>query len=184
MTTRPTGRVTRLALVASLVGTLGCGFLASAPQAVAAPSTLTAPTFANGVHLNTVEAQLLARINIVRVNRRLAPLQVAPGYTDVARRWSAVQARRGVLAHNPDARINLVAAGGKDWRVLGENVGHGRDADSLFRAYWNSPLHRANILRPEYRFIGIGWVIAPDGTGYNTQNFVSSYSDSYGPTRV
>lgn len=184
MTTRPTGSVARLALVASLVGTLTYGFVATAPQALAAPSALAAPTVANGVHLNTVEAELLARINMVRVNRQLAPLQVAPGYTDVARRWSAVQARRGVLAHNPDARTNLVAAGGRDWRVLGENVGHGRDADSLFRAYWNSPLHRANILRPEYRFIGIGWVIAPDGTGYNTQNFVSSYSASYGPTRV
>jgi hypothetical protein len=30
----------------------------------------------------------------------------------------------------------------------------------------------------------MGWVELPDGVGYNTQNFVSSYSTSYGLTRV
>lgn len=175
---------TRAAITASLVAALTFGFFAAAPQAQAARTAVAAPTLANGVQLNTVEAQLLARINTVRVNRKLVPLQVAPGYTDVARRWAAKQAQRGVLAHNPDARAQLVASGGKDWRILGENVGHGRDAESLFTAYWNSALHRANILKPEYRYIGIGWVLTSDGTGYNTQNFVSSYSSSYGPTKV
>jgi hypothetical protein len=70
------------------------------------------------------------------------------------------------------------------WRTLGENVGTGYDADSLFNAYWNSPPHRANLLNPAFRFLGMGWVERPGGQGFNTQNFVSHYSTTYGRSRV
>lgn len=175
----PIGR--HLSVLATLIA-LVCGvFVGLAPAASAAPAVTSV---VNGVRLNGVEAALLKRINSVRAARRLPTLTVAPGYTDVARRWSAAQAKRRVLAHNPNARVQLVAAGGAGWRALGENVGFGMNADSLFKAYWNSSSHRANMLNPAYRYIGIGWVSLPNGTGYNTQNFVSSYSRTYGPSRV
>jgi len=167
-------------------GAVLAGCVATAPAAGAATPVVakTAPATVNGVRLNSVEARLLARINAARAARKLPILRVAPGYTDVARRWSAKLAKRNVLAHNPNARAQLEAAGGAGWRVLGENVGFGGDADSLFEAYWNSPPHRANILNPTYRYIGIGWVTMASGAGYNTQDFVSCYSPAYGPTRV
>lgn len=172
---------TRFSVAASLLVAMVLGVLAFAPAAQAA---VAVPTVVNGVRLNTMEAQLLAQINVVRANRRLPVLQVAPGYMDVARRWAASQASRNVMQHNPNMRAQLIASGGSQWRVLGENVGYGRDAGTLFRAYWNSPGHRANILNPGFRYIGIGWVTRANGTGYNTQNFVSSYQPSYGPCRV
>jgi hypothetical protein len=141
-------------------------------------------TLTDGVRLNAVEARLVYRINLARRSRGLASLRVVPGYTDVARRWAFVQASSQTMKHNPDMARQLVAAGGADWRTMGENVGTGFDADSLFDAYWNSPPHRANLLNPAFRYVGMGWVERPDGRGFNTQNFVSHYSTTYGRTRV
>lgn len=177
-TNRKPRAASRLALIAVAVTAMLAGVVAAAPAANAAPVVI------NGVRLNSVEARLLTRINAARAAKTLPRLRIAPGYTDVARRWSAKLAKRNVLGHNPDARAQLEAAGGTGWRVLGENVGFAGDADSLFEAYWNSPPHRANILNPAYRFIGIGWVPRADGTGYNTQNFLTCYSQRYGPSRV
>lgn len=184
-TTRRTPLTVRFAVAAGLVAAAMTGAVVTAPQAAALtrPNVAT-PLLADGVKLNGVEARLLARINSARAARKLVRLRVAAGYTDVARRWSAKQAKANVLSHNPAARSQLEKSGGTGWRVLGENVGFGGDADSLFDAYWNSPSHRANILNPAYRYVGIGWVTRADGSGYNTQNFVTCYSSAYGPVRV
>lgn len=171
----------RLAVLIALLAAVFAGVLTPAAAANAAAAV---PTVVNGVRLNPFEARLLARINGVRAARRLPVLVVAPGYTDVARRWALSQASRNRMAHNPNMKAQLVASGGSQWRVLGENVGYARDADTLFTAYMNSPGHRANILNARYRYVGIGWVTTPSGIGYNTQNFVSSYSAAYGPCRV
>ena len=141
-------------------------------------------TLKDGVRLNAVEARLVYRINLVRRNRGIAALRVVPGFTDVARRWAYAQASSRTMKHNPNMARQLIAAGGANWRTLGENVGTGWDADSLFKAYWNSPPHRANLLNPAFRYVGMGWVERPDGQGFNTQNFVSHYSTTYGRTRV
>jgi uncharacterized protein YkwD len=141
-------------------------------------------TTSNTVRLNSVEARLVYRINAARVARGIPALRVAPGYTDVARRWALHQATQQRMYHNPSMVSQLQASGGSDWRSIGENVGYGYDADSLFEAYWNSAPHRENILNSSFRYIGMGWVERPGGLGYNTQNFVSSYSTSYGLTRV
>ncbi|HZG94016.1 MAG TPA: CAP domain-containing protein [Mycobacteriales bacterium] len=143
-------------------------------------------TTSSGVRLNSVEARLVSRINAARVARGIPALRVAAGYSDVARRWALTQATQQRMYHNPNMVSQLQASGGSAWRSIGENVGYGygADADGLFQAYWNSAPHRANILNASFRHIGIGWVERPDGSGYNTQNFVSSYSTTYGSTRV
>jgi uncharacterized protein YkwD len=138
----------------------------------------------SGVRLNAVEARLVSRINAARVARGIPALRVAAGYTDVARRWALNQATQQRMYHNANMVSQLQASGGSDWRSIGENVGYGYDADSLFTAYWNSAPHRENILNRSFRYIGMGWVERPGGMGYNTQSFVSSYSTSYGLARV
>lgn len=141
-------------------------------------------TTTHGVRLNAVEARLVYRINAARTSRGIAALRVVPGFTDVARRWAYAQARSQTMKHNPNMAAQLAAAGGSGWRTLGENVGTGWDADSLFNAYWNSAPHRANLLNPQFRYLGMGWVERPGGQGFNTQNFVSHYSTTYGRNRV
>lgn len=170
-------RPSRLLVVAGLALALLTIGLPLAPRA-------DAFTYKNGVRLNAVEARLLYRINAARTARGISALRVVPGYTDVARRWAYRQASAQRMAHNPNMASQLQAAGGRDWRIVGENVGYGWDADSLFTAYWNSAPHRANLLNPSFRYVGMGWVERADGTGYNTQNFVNSYSTTYGRSRV
>jgi uncharacterized protein YkwD len=150
---------------------------------VAAPAPASAFTTTNGVRLNYVEARLAALINNARTSRGLAPLTVAPGTTDLARDWSMNQASKDLMYHNPNLVAGVQRHGSSDWRAVAENVGRGWSADSLFEAYMNSPGHRANILDSGMRYLGIGWVERPDGSGYNTQVFVDRYSTAYGRSR-
>lgn len=166
-------------VAAALAGAVA---LSAGAALVPAPAVAfsTAPS---GVRLNFVEARLSALINSARTSRGLRALVVAPGTTDLARDWALTQASRNVLGHNPNLVAGVQSHGSYDWHAVAENVGRGWDADGLFDAYMNSPGHRANILDPDMRYLGIGWVERPDGSGYNTQVFVDSYSTSYGRTR-
>ena len=137
----------------------------------------------DGVRLNANETRLVALINAARTTRGIPRLVVAAGTTDVARRWAATQAGQRRIWHNPAYVAQMTAAGGSTWRAIAENVGTGRDPNTLFNAYMASAGHRANILDRRFRFLGIGWAELPDGTGYNTQNFLDAYSTGYGTTR-
>lgn len=158
--------------------------VASLAVVVLAPGTpAQAFSSSNSVRLDAVEARLVSLINNARTSRGIPALVVATGTTDVARRWSARQASRNVLEHNPNVARDVQAAGSPDWGAIGENIARGRNADAIFTAYMNSSTHRGNILEPRYRFLGIGWAERADGYGYNTQVFVDRYTSSYGSTR-
>lgn len=148
-----------------------------------APAPASAFSTTNGVRLNSVEARLVALINRARTSRGIPALTVASGTTDLARAWALNQARKNRLYHNPNLVNDIARYGSREWRYVAENVGRGWGADSLFTAYMNSPGHRANILDRSLRYIGMGWVERPDGSGYNAQVFVSHYSSTYGRTR-
>lgn len=137
----------------------------------------------SGMRLNAVETRLVSLINSARTSRGIAALRIAPGFTDVARRWSAKMANHRSMYHNPSLVSQVSAAGGSEWRAIAENVGYGYSADSLFDMYMRSSGHRANILNSRLRYLGIGWAERPGGLGYNTQVFVSDYSTRYGRVR-
>ncbi len=164
-----------MAVLAVLVGLLPLGLVGAAPA--------YAGGTVDGVQLNGVETKLVELINLARTTRGLPRLVVASGATDVARRWAATQATQRRMYHNPNYATQLSAAGSSQWRAAAENVGFSRDPVDLFNAYMNSPGHRANILSGSYRYLGIGWAELPDRSGYNTQNFVDAYAQTYGPTR-
>jgi uncharacterized protein YkwD len=155
----------------------------SAVGAVAPAPASAFTTTSNGVRLDAVEYRLAVLINQARTSRGIPALTVAPGTTDLARDWSMNQARKDTLYHNPNLVSGVQTHGSYDWRAVAENVGRGWSADSLFTAYMNSPPHRANILDRSMRYLGIGWVERPDGSGYNTQVFVDQYSSAYGHSR-
>jgi hypothetical protein len=140
-------------------------------------------TVVSGIRLNAVETRLVTLINRARTSRGIAALRIAPGFTDVARRWSSTMATRQSMYHNPSLISHVSASGGSAWRAVAENVGYGYGADSLFDMYMRSSAHRANILSSRMRYLGIGWAERPGGLGYNTQVFVSDYSTSYGRVR-
>src|SRR3954447_23370953 len=185
---------TVVAAVAPVVGAL-------APQVMSTPAAAT-ETSVNSVRLNGFEAALAARINNVRRSNGLRPLVVVPGATDVARRWAWHLARVPgpppcprrwawhlarvqALSHTPSLVGALQNAGSAAWTEIAENVGEGSSADptSLFQAYMASPPHRANILDPGARYLGVG-VVERSGVAWNTLDFTNAYATRYGRTRV
>jgi len=153
------------------------------PMAMHAGATTYAPA------LSTFDSRLLADMNHARTARGMRALTAVAGTTDVAHGWSCHMAGVSLLSHNLRLGALLETHGSYWWTTYGENVGvvpTTAGADTLFRAYMASPEHRANILDPSYRYVGV-WSKSAGGFRWNTVDFVgsalSSYKYSYGPTR-
>ena len=125
------------------------------------------PAGADSVTLSPPEAQFLAKINNLRASKGLGALAIDGQLTSIARNWTAHMASAGAISHNP----NLATQVTENWQKLGENVGEGPDVDTLFQAFVNSPHHYANLVDPAFSLVGIGVVVAPDGTMYTTHDF-------------
>ena len=172
------GRLRRLlattAVLASFLAPLGATGTAEA-----------AATAVNAVRLNGYEAALIADINRTRGAYGLRALVVVAGATDVARRWSWHLAGVQALSHNPSLVTNLEHAGSGAWMMISENVGtaSATSPGALFTAYMNSAPHRANILDPSARYVGVG-VVQRGAAAWNTLDFTDAYSSAYGITRV
>lgn len=78
-------------------------------------------------------------------------------------------------------------AGYMNFRAIGENLARGQQtASEVVQGWLNSPGHRANLLNPIFREIGVAYVLgkiaAPNGQvwqgGYWTQNFGARYGSS------
>lgn len=183
MTCQPT-HIARRASTLVLAGLLATAALAAGPFARAAEASYTAPT------LSRFDAHLLADINHARSIRGLRTLTVVAGTTDIAHGWSCHLAGTHLLAHNGRLAAELPTHGSQYWTTYAENVGDvpaTAGADRLFSAYMHSPEHRANILYPAARFVGI-WSKRSNGFRFNTIDFVGSttrsYSNTYGATRT
>lgn len=120
------------------------------------------------------EQRMLELVNAERVNAGLRPLALDPAITAVARAHSRAMFARQFFAHtDPDGRspFDRMAGAGIRFHTAGENLAYAPAVEQAHTGLMNSPGHRANILRPEFRRIGIG-VIASDGYGRTyTQNF-------------
>jgi hypothetical protein len=151
-----------------LAGLLCCGFAAPALGAEA-PAGVTAD-----------ESRLLSDVNQARAAVGLPALIPAAGTTEVALGWTAHLVAMSGLMHNPNLLADLESHGSANWTTAAENVGYGPagQPDVLFAAYMNSPEHRANILDPSVRYIGIGVIDGTvDGspTMFDTMDFVDAY---------
>jgi uncharacterized protein YkwD len=84
-------------------------------------------------------------------------------------RSAAMSAARTLSHHGWES--GLRKAGLTD-DALGENVAYNYDtAADVMAAWMRSPGHRANILQPVFRRIGVGCVIDPHGHRWWTQDF-------------
>lgn len=170
---RPTRTSVRTALAAVVLALLIAGLsVATTVPAHAAPTAST-PTAAVQPAPGSPEAYLFTRVNQVRAENGLAPLQYRARLAEVAETWSQEMARTKTLAHNP--RISSLIEPG--WTAWGENVGfaggYADNAARIFTGWMNSPGHRANILSTRFTSLGIG--AATDSRGYlwSTQDFAT-----------
>jgi uncharacterized protein YkwD len=108
--------------------------------------------------LTSEESSLLSAMNQARIAHGLRPLHADARLERAARSHSSTMLRTGTFFHGAfTARIRR--AGVRSPRV-GENLAWGVGALSRARAILSmwlaSPGHRANLLRPGYRLVGVG----------------------------
>ena len=106
--------------------------------------------------LSSSEASLLQTINSVRASRHLAPLRLDVRLLRAARGHSTDMMHRQYFAHG--AVAGRVLAEGAHGPVFGEDLawGTGVGAQWAVSQWLASPRHRAVLLRPGFRRVGIG----------------------------
>ena len=155
--------------MALLSGVVALAIVQAAPLAEA--STATASSAAPAAAMSPSpgdEAAFINRINSLRASKGLSQLQVYGELTSVARNWTQKMVNAGQISHNPNLGSEVTA----NWTKLGENVGVGQNVDGLMQAFINSPAHYRNLVDPDWNYVGVGVVIAPNGQMYTTHNFM------------
>ena len=120
---------------------------------------------AAAARLTRNEADLLSVVNTVRVSHGLAPLDIDWRLVRAARSHSLDMLEHGYFGHG--AFGDRMRRFGVRGRVVGENLawGSGRLGTSvtIVREWLASPDHRANLLRPGFRRIGLAAPVARFG---------------------
>ncbi len=155
------------------------------PQPVARLITSLTPV-ANPVHSapvepNDIEKRAFEQTNIMRVKNGLPPFVWDSDICRMARIHSESMSRQSYFAHvTPEGlglRDRARVAGILRYAVLGENIAYNQgfaDPGAFAVEKWmESSKHRANILSPEFRAMAIGSFVAPDGSVYLTQTFIT-----------
>jgi uncharacterized protein YkwD len=106
--------------------------------------------------LSGSEASLLHTMNSVRTSNHLAPLRVDVRLLRAARAHSADMMQRHYFAHGSVA--GRAVAQGARGPVFGEDLAWGTEVGArwVVSAWLASPAHRAVLLRPGFRRVGIG----------------------------
>lgn len=148
-----------------------CLSLAVVGAATASPAQPTGQRVA----LSSLEQGVLADLNAIRVQHNLVPLRLSTALTTSAREHSQEMATKGYFAHESAdgsafwKRIKLVYPQGSGgyWSV-GENLlwsSPDVDPSGALKLWMNSPEHRANILSPNWREVGISALHADAAPG-------------------
>ncbi|NUP22729.1 MAG: stress protein, partial [Streptomyces sp.] len=113
--------------------------------------------------------------NRERARAGLRPLSVDPVLTTAAQAHSADMVARAFYSHtSPEGSQpwDRAASAGSTRRSIGENIACGqRSPAEVVEGWMNSPGHRANILKPDFTHIGIGFAGGGPAGTYWTQLF-------------
>ena len=102
--------------------------------------------------------ELVADVNNVRAEQGLTPVAVDAVLAQAALAYANDMARRRFFGHvTPDgsALPDRLAKAGFHWTVAAENIALDEDVRHADAALRGSPTHRANILDPRVRKIGV-----------------------------
>jgi len=144
----------------------------------AAVSASASPTLAEA---SVIERRAFEQTNRVRVQNGLEPLEWDADVCRMARSHSESMSRLNYFSHvTPDGqrlRDRARAVGILTFTVLGENIAYNQgyeDPGAFAVERWMaSEKHRANILSKEFRAMAIGTYVAPDGSVFLTQTFIT-----------
>lgn len=123
---------------------------------------------------NSIEQEVARLVNIERQKAGLAPLSLSTELSNVAREKSQDMANKNYFSHTSPTYgdpFEMMRSFGIKYGYAGENIAKGyNSAESVMNGWMNSSGHRANILNPNFKTIGVGYVKS-NGTTYWTQMF-------------
>jgi uncharacterized protein YkwD len=140
-----------------------------------APTRLTLPVTDLTVD-TAAEQRMLALVNNERTQRGLVALVMDAKLTQVARQHSQEMLQQHYFAHDsPElgSPFDRMAAAGIRYRIAGENIALAPNVERAHTGLMNSPEHKDNILRPEFRRVGIGVV----NGGLSGETFTQDFTD-------
>ncbi|MCW2925530.1 MAG: Allergen V5/Tpx related [Thermoleophilia bacterium] len=156
-------------------GVLGVQGKAATKAQYVAPvaKAIVKATSANGED-DAFEAQVLSLINAERAKAGLGAVTYNSTLDTAAEKHAGQMSTVGKMAHDnigdgdPGERIRAEGFS-KAW---GENVATGQTSpEQVVREWMASPEHRRNILDPNFRQMGVGYVTAANGRSYWAQEF-------------
>jgi uncharacterized protein YkwD len=124
---------------------------------------LAFPAAAGATGLTSSEASLLREINVVRTAHGLSAFRYDSSLSRAARAHTRAMARANIFTHGAfTTRMRRFHVTGPR---VGENLAWGSGSygtpRGIVQAWLRSPEHRANLLRPGFRRIGLGDLHAP-----------------------
>ena len=131
--------------------------------AAATALTVSALVGSPAASASTTESALVTKINAARAAAGLPAVSVRADLVAAARRHSGAMAERNELYHSSLSGICC-------FRALAENVGFGATPTVVHVAFMGSSGHRANILNPAMRQVGVG-VVSSGGQLWVTEIF-------------
>jgi uncharacterized protein YkwD/uncharacterized membrane protein required for colicin V production len=129
---------------------------------------------ATGEPSDADEQQMLGLVNQERISHGLRTLTLNTKAREVARAHSQDMLQRGYFSHiTPEgfSPFDRLKAGKVAFGSAGENLALAPTLALAHQGLMNSPPHRANILNPAYRTVGIGVLDAGPYGVMVTQNF-------------
>ncbi len=106
------------------------------------------------------------RVNAIRAEHGVRTLLPSPAAMTKAQVWADHLAAVGKLEHS-DLWADMPDGG----HAVGENVGAGPSLAAIDDAFMASPEHRANLLDPQWNWVGTGVAHDTRGTLYVVQVF-------------
>lgn len=148
----------------------------STPQPSPTPTAQPTPNGGYPSSNAAYETEVVNLVNQERVNAGCPELATNTMLVQSARRHSTDMAKNGFLEHTgSDGSLleDRVNAAGYAWSSLAENIADGYATPAAVVKGWmeSDKGHRENILDCSLRDIGVGYVVAKDGTPYWAQDF-------------
>lgn len=112
-------------------------------------------------NVKNVEEQVLNLVNQERQKVGLKPLAMDWELARVARMKSQDMANKNYFSHTSPtygSPFDMMKQFGISFRTAGENIASGqRTPEEVMQSWMNSQGHRANILKPDYTHLGVGY---------------------------
>lgn len=164
--------------ITASVAAAALALLVLAAAAVAAPAAPSRTGAAGITRVASLESDVLAQLNQIRVDHNLVPLKLSATLTRAAQQHSVEMGQDGYFEHESAdgsafwKRVErYYPSKGWSYWAIGENLlwsSPDLDGPGALKLWMASPEHRANILTPKWREIGVSAVSVAAAPGtYN-----------------